>query len=92
MKFTGSRPLLSVLSLALAVSCDKAQVSSPGNSGGSGTGGAAAPGSGGPGGSAGGSFVLPDAAAGTGGGVDASPSNQRCAEEAHRAEIVPLDP
>jgi hypothetical protein len=91
MKFTGSRPLLSVLSLALAVSCDKAQVSSPGNSGGSGTGGAAAPGSGGPGGSAGGSFVLPDAAAGTGGGVDASPSNQRCAEEAHRAEIVPLD-
>jgi hypothetical protein len=91
MSITGTRPWFFSLLLVLAASCDPAKVaSSPGNggSGGSGTGVAGGPGAGGGGG---GSFALPDAAAGTGGGVDAAASTQRCAEEAYRAEIVPLD-
>jgi hypothetical protein len=85
-------PFLAV-ALALAASCDPARVSSPGNAGtsggGSGASGGGGPGSGGPGGGGGSGFVLPDAAAG--GAMDAAASNQRCAEEAHQAEIVPVD-
>jgi hypothetical protein len=93
----GSRrwfPLLSLsLALALAASCDPARVS-PRENGGTGGGGAGvsgAPGGGGAGaggtGGGGGSFVLPDG----GGEPDVAPTNQSCAEEAHRAEIVPVD-
>ena len=83
---------IAIVWLALA-GCDRAQVSSPGNggNGGSGAGAAGAPGSGGSGVSGGGSFALPHAAAGMNPGMVTPPSNQTCAEEAHRAEIVPLD-
>ena len=90
-----SRPWFPFLALALgfAASCDPARVSSPGNAGTSGGGagapGGGGPGGGGPGGGGGSSFVLPDAAAG--GAMDAAATNQRCAEEAHQAEIVPVD-
>lgn len=49
--------------------------------------GGSTPGGGGPGGSEGSSFVLPDA----GPAPDVAATNQSCAEEAHKAEIVPVD-
>ena len=91
MRVLGSRPWFSFLSLALAASCGPAKLSSPPNGGGgAGASGSAEPGAGGSGGSGAPTFVLPDAGAGV--DVAAAPvPGQRCAEEAHRAEIVPLD-
>jgi hypothetical protein len=93
MSVVGTRPWFSLLFLALGASCGPPRVSSAGNAGmgGSGAGVAGAPGGGGSGGNGGGFFVVPDAAAGMNAGVDTAPSSQTCAEEAHRAEIVPLD-
>jgi hypothetical protein len=90
MSITGTGPWFPFLVLAVAASCDPAKVSLPGGSGGSGAAVPGAPGGGQAGASGGGSIVLPDAAVGMN-GVDAPASNQTCAEEAHRAEIVPLD-
>jgi hypothetical protein len=84
------RPWFPLLLLALAAGCGPARVSSSANgAGGAGAGGAGGAGRGEPGGSGGPSFVLPDA----GGAVDVAPpsTNQSCAEEAHRAEIIPVD-
>jgi len=93
MAVLGSRSWFPFVFLVVAASCDRAQVSSPGNGGmgGGGAGVAGAPVGGGPGGSNGGSFVLPDASAGMTAALDAAGSSQRCAEEVHRAEIAPLD-
>jgi hypothetical protein len=90
MSVMGCRPCFTFLFLALAASCGPARVSTAGNEGtvpgAAGAGGGGEPGAGGPGG--GGTFVLPDA----GGAMDASAApSQSCAEEAHRAEIVPAD-
>jgi hypothetical protein len=93
MRVLGSRPWFSFLALALAASCGPAKLSSPANEGGGGgASGSAEPGGEGSGGSRAPTFVLPDAGAGV--DVAAAPNplpGQSCAEEAHRAEIVPLD-
>jgi hypothetical protein len=92
MSVVGTRPWFFFLFLAVAASCGPPRVSTGnGGMGGTGAGVAGAPGGSGSGGSGGGSFVLPDAAPGMSAGLDAPASGQRCAEEAHRAEIVPLD-
>ena len=95
MSITGSRQWSSILILAAAAaSCESAQVSASaagGSSGNSGASAPAAPTGGVAGGSGGGSILLPDASPGVNAGMDAPASNQTCAEEAHKAEIVPLD-
>jgi hypothetical protein len=92
MSVGGTRPWSFFLCLVLAAGCGPPRVSPASREMGAGAaGGAGAPGGGGAGGSGGGSFVLPDAAAGMDAGSEAAPSSQTCAEEAHRAEIVPLD-
>jgi Mg-chelatase subunit ChlD len=82
-------PWSPLLFLALAACAEPALVSNAG--GGAGKGGkggtaGAKGGSSGGGGGGGSFFDVPD-----GGGLDAAASNQKCAEEAHKAEIVPLD-
>src|SRR5687768_3047221 len=93
MSITGNRPWFSFLFLAVVASCNPAQVSSPGSGGsnGSGTEAPGAPGAGGAGPSGGGSITLPDASSGMNAGTDAPASTGTCAEEAYKAEIVPLD-
>jgi hypothetical protein len=90
MSVIRNRRWFSLLLFAVVASCQTAQVSSPSGAG-TGGGGSGSAGAGGPSDSDGGSFILPDAAAGTNAGMDAPAANQTCAEEAHRAEIVPLD-
>ena len=89
----GSRPWFPFLFLALAASCDPARVSSPGNggTGGGGAGGAGAAGRWRAGRQRWGLLRAAGRGRGNGAAVDAAGSNQRCAEEAHQAEIVPLD-
>jgi hypothetical protein len=90
----GSRPWFPLVLLTVAAGCEPALVTSAGNGGGgrggagvAGASGGGAPGGSGPGGSGGDFFSVPDA----GPGLDAAASGQKCAEEAHKAEIVPLD-
>jgi hypothetical protein len=80
--------VLAALLLAGAASCQPSTVvSSTAAAGANGAGLAGAPGGSAPAGGGGDTFVLPDAAA----DVHAPVSTETCAEEVHRAEIVPLD-